>query len=482
MGFKDGTENIRSEEGPVMDEYVWVSGRDGPSWLAGGSYLITRRIKIVFDVWDSTTLEGQQQAIGREKVSGAPLGATREYDPLDLSLQAFKPTGGQTCTSPPSPSAELQDYELAYKSGSTETAELQKLTDKKAGTQTLYAYNVLNQLKGAVTEPVGGGTASLTSVYKYDEAGNLVLNHTHSPTTTYTDQYYRYNAANEICKIATTEPAACPSPEVIEEDIAGEPTYDKDGDMTSDGALGGPAKFAYTVRDQLSSITPHGGTAKQIVSHGTGQEDLAAIGSEEVIQNVLGVGVTGSGESAHYYTRDQNGVLLAKRTAKKTPSETQYYLRDPFGSVAKLLNSSGSQVAPKAGSYQYDPYGASIGATPATFGYRVGAVLPAGLAHFGARYYDPGVAVWTQRDPNTSPASLTGAARFSYSDDDPVSKADPSGRSVGDYVHKCTSGAVTGAIADEEDPVSERQQVVASVSRAKRLRNSDAIAVRKPSR
>jgi deferrochelatase/peroxidase EfeB len=87
IGFKDGTENIRAEEASAMDDYVWVGNGDGPSWMTGGSYLIARRIKILFDVWDGTTLEGQQRVIGRQKLSGAPLGATAEYDALDLNAE-----------------------------------------------------------------------------------------------------------------------------------------------------------------------------------------------------------------------------------------------------------------------------------------------------------------------------------------------------------------------------------------------------------
>ena len=48
------------------------------------AYLITRRIKILFDVWDTTTLESQQRVIGREKLSGAPIGSQHEYDPVNL--------------------------------------------------------------------------------------------------------------------------------------------------------------------------------------------------------------------------------------------------------------------------------------------------------------------------------------------------------------------------------------------------------------
>lgn len=87
MGFKDGTNNIRGEDAEAMDEHVWVQPGDGPAWMEGGSYLVARRIKVLFDVWDATSLEGQQRTIGRQKLSGAPLGAQDEYDSVDLDAR-----------------------------------------------------------------------------------------------------------------------------------------------------------------------------------------------------------------------------------------------------------------------------------------------------------------------------------------------------------------------------------------------------------
>lgn len=91
MGFKDGTDNIRAEETAALDRYVWVQPGDGPSWMLGGSYLVARRIRILFDVWDATSLEDQQRTIGRDKFTGAPLGLAHEYDRVDL--QATNPNG-----------------------------------------------------------------------------------------------------------------------------------------------------------------------------------------------------------------------------------------------------------------------------------------------------------------------------------------------------------------------------------------------------
>lgn len=91
MGFKDGTNNIRGEDAEAMEEHVWVQPGDGPAWVEGGSYLVARRIEMLLDVWDATSLEGQELTIGREKVSGAPLGARDEFDAVDLKARK----GGQ---------------------------------------------------------------------------------------------------------------------------------------------------------------------------------------------------------------------------------------------------------------------------------------------------------------------------------------------------------------------------------------------------
>ncbi len=69
-----------------MDHYVWV-GSEGPAWMRGGSYLVSRRIRMLLEVWDRSSLEDQEQTIGRAKYSGAPLGGSEEFDPLDLEAK-----------------------------------------------------------------------------------------------------------------------------------------------------------------------------------------------------------------------------------------------------------------------------------------------------------------------------------------------------------------------------------------------------------
>jgi deferrochelatase/peroxidase EfeB len=83
MGFKDGTNNIRAEDTADLDSFVWV-GDEGPDWFTGGTTMITRRIRMLLEVWDRASLADQELTIGREKTTGAPLGKDNEFDPVDL--------------------------------------------------------------------------------------------------------------------------------------------------------------------------------------------------------------------------------------------------------------------------------------------------------------------------------------------------------------------------------------------------------------
>lgn len=86
FGFKDGTNNIKADETELLDKQVWVADGDGPAWLAGGTYLLTRRIRMRIENWDRTTLLEQERVIGRQKGTGAPNGLTDEFDEIDFEI------------------------------------------------------------------------------------------------------------------------------------------------------------------------------------------------------------------------------------------------------------------------------------------------------------------------------------------------------------------------------------------------------------
>jgi deferrochelatase/peroxidase EfeB len=81
LGFKDGTSNPRTSA--ELATFVWA-GSEAPEWMVGGTYLVVRRIRVSLEHWDAQTLRTQELTIGRHKASGAPLGRSDEFDPLDL--------------------------------------------------------------------------------------------------------------------------------------------------------------------------------------------------------------------------------------------------------------------------------------------------------------------------------------------------------------------------------------------------------------
>jgi deferrochelatase/peroxidase EfeB len=87
FGFKDGTANLKAEETDLLRDHLWVQAADGPAWMAGGSYMVTRKVRMLIETWDRTSLGEQEAIIGRHKGSGAPLGKSEEFDEIDLAAK-----------------------------------------------------------------------------------------------------------------------------------------------------------------------------------------------------------------------------------------------------------------------------------------------------------------------------------------------------------------------------------------------------------
>jgi deferrochelatase/peroxidase EfeB len=84
LGFKDGTNNLRSNAESEFKHHVWV-GRDASApYMVAGTYLIARKIRTRLESWSNAPLSLQEETIGRFKVTGAPLSGTNENDTPDL--------------------------------------------------------------------------------------------------------------------------------------------------------------------------------------------------------------------------------------------------------------------------------------------------------------------------------------------------------------------------------------------------------------
>ncbi|QGV79684.1 iron uptake transporter deferrochelatase/peroxidase subunit [Streptomyces ficellus] len=83
MGQVDGSRNPKPSE-PDFDERIFVAAGGEQPWMAGGSYAVVRRIRMLLDDWEKLPLKQQERVIGRRKSDGAPLTGGGETSAIDL--------------------------------------------------------------------------------------------------------------------------------------------------------------------------------------------------------------------------------------------------------------------------------------------------------------------------------------------------------------------------------------------------------------
>jgi deferrochelatase/peroxidase EfeB len=119
FGFKDGTANVKAEDGPVLDNHVWVQAADGTNWMTGGTYLVARRINMNIETWDRTSLKEQENVIGRDKKQGAPLSGGTEFtapafDTIGRAGETIIPTNAHVRLAHPSANGDAHMLRRGY--------------------------------------------------------------------------------------------------------------------------------------------------------------------------------------------------------------------------------------------------------------------------------------------------------------------------------------------------------------------------------
>jgi RHS repeat-associated protein len=193
-----------------------------------------------------------------------------------------------------------------------------------------------------------------------------------------------------------------------------------------------------------------------------GAQELTGYGSNTYHNGLLGLdqeiipGVT----TTTGYTRQPDGTPVAQRTS----TTKQYLFGDRLGSITALADDNANSLTR---TYSYDPDGNRTSSTTGTgsgvvtdLGFAAGHLLPNTMYHYGARFYDPSLARWTQQDPLAAVASQQNANRYAYVGGDSVNQIDPTGllgwkdvkaaaRDASDTI-KSTASVLGGAIARQD--------------------------------
>ncbi len=275
--------------------------------------------------------------------------------------------------------------------------------DAVANNTYTYTYDTSNRLTHAnVTS--GSGTSY---TYAYDSTGNLT-----SKTAGSTTSSYAYNAVGQLCWAYTGSSSnACSSAPTGSTTY----TFDSNGNETASSSSD---SFSYNSKNQTTSITHGGTTLSSLAYSGGDQTNRTTAGSTTFGDGPSGTQIATSSGSSTYYLRDSLGNLIGE----KIGSNHYYYLTDALGSVVAVISGDGLTVSNR---YGYDPYGnttSTSGSVANPWRFAGGYLDSTGLIKFGARYYDPALARWTQVDPQ-GPTSTP----YTYAASNPTNATDPTG-------------------------------------------------------
>jgi RHS repeat-associated protein len=306
---------------------------------------------------------------------------------------------------------DLLKRAYTYVEGADQRALIQSVTNED-GDKTTYTYKDATDDVGRLLKArtVNSSDTLIREYrYSYDKAGNRTRREVEDPPGSTTVTTYKYDDANELCwRYTGTSNNACTSPP------SGATTfgYDTAGNQTS-----GDATMSYDNYGRMSSL--NGNALSYLTST---NDELVAVGTTTFQNNALGLSRQTAGATTTSIVRDPTSGLPVSQndgTAKR------FLFQDYLGSTIGLTDASGAL----ARTYSYTPDGqdTATGSGPSALVRFAGGHLVDGLYHFGARYYQPTTARWTQQDPLNQVGDLRQANRYTFVGGDPVNHTDPRG-------------------------------------------------------
>lgn len=293
-----------------------------------------------------------------------------------------------------------------------------------------------------------GGPAPYWQTFSYDAVGNRTGQTQHgiggAGDTTITETYpaARTTQPHSVQTIATTTPNGSTSTAAYTYDALGDTTgrpipdgsnqaltWNANGDLGSVTTDGSAENYVYDAADKLLISKSRSGATLYLAS---GEVHADAAGN-----------LSGS----RYYQRDN--AVIAVRTA----AGVSFQINDRNATADLSVDAATLNPTKR----RFDPFGGSRGAAVAWPDDRsfVGGIADAttGLLRLGARDYDPATGRFVSVDPQLDTSDPQAMNSYAYSDNDPVTFSDPTGKSIWGWVALAVTVAVVATAAVVMAPV-----------------------------
>ena len=275
----------------------------------------------------------------------------------------------------------------------TYDAEGNRLTESRAGEETSYTYNGLNQLTGAAVT----GTEGENRTYEYDSNGNLIRESSDTG---------EYDEADRLSKLTVKEGEAVT--------LTQENRYNGEG---------------MRIRKKETAASKAGGTPEETRTTDYFYQDGAVLYTKDEAGVLSGMNLLGT----------SGNIIETSREAGN--SEAWYlYNKDIRESTTSIVGADGEAAA----AYEYDEFGNTAVKTGEGFSNEIcytGQIYDksTGLYYYNARFYNPQdgrfITQDTYRGENTEPDTLH---LYAYCANNPINYTDPSGHAYAPTYHKRT--------------------------------------------
>ena len=266
-----------------------------------------------------------------------------------------------------------------------------------------YVYDPLDRL----LEVLDNVTNALKEAYAYDSLGNRL-----TKTDGVTTLAYVYDAANQVKEIRQGSPSGA---------LLASLTYDLNGNLTN---RGDGRTLTYDPLNRLTQVDESGQPTQTYAYDDQGRRVRKTVGSAATSYLYDGPDIIGEYTTwASPTAGTTHGPATDDSLLRATATMAQYFHQDGLGSVVVVSNPAGGTD----GAVRYDAWGNRTvvsGAVPPVYGYTGREPDETGLIFYRARYYDPTLGRFTQRDP----VGVEGGTNlYAYVNGNPVNFTDPLG-------------------------------------------------------